>query len=137
MFTRSLALVLVVGAVGAAGCVGSGEAAEDQPAVSQNGLVGGFTCDNSKIDVLCHGSSLGTVLVPVEVIVKDVGIAAVCDGHNFVVLGAVIAKAIGGARVAGRAGQPARRLRQLTARSAAAVGPRAPRRGCPARSACT
>jgi hypothetical protein len=71
MFTRSLALSLVVGALGAVGCV-AGSDASDQSSVSQNTGGGGFTCVNTGVSVnvvQCVGS---IAILPITLNVKDV-----------------------------------------------------------------
>lgn len=74
MITRSLALVLAVGALGAVGCVTGNDAAEDQASVSQNSSHGSnFVCTNNTVDVLCQGKILTSILAPVTVTIKGVG----------------------------------------------------------------
>lgn len=86
MFTRSLALVLAVGALGAVGCVAGSDGSEDQSAVSQNtGSGGGFGCSNNTVDVLCQGSILTSILAPVTVTIKDVGNGTL-DGNKLSIL---------------------------------------------------
>ena len=80
---RSMMLVCAIGALGAVGCVATGDAS-DEAAVTQNTGGSPFDCQNNhSVSVVCTGDI--SVLNGLTVNVKDVDLSAV-DGNKLSVL---------------------------------------------------